>query len=214
MLTSAEIGKLLNLSPRAVNMHLANVGMITHTSEGWILTSHGKSNGGTQQTHPQTGYPYVVWSEELLEHPSVKNLAGRTSTPEPICKHEQKFRTLFPATLRTIDGHYVRSKAELWIDNWLYGAKVVHAYEMKVPIEEEMYADFYLPEGKLYIEYMGSKDDPRFAEHKQAKIDVYRHHKLRLFEIHDESFEHLEDEFPQILLDSGIITHVPSVHET
>ena len=213
MLTSAEIGKRLNLSPRAVNMHLANVGMITHTSEGWIVTSYGKNNGGTQKTHPQTGSPYVVWSEELLEHSCVKNLSGRTSTPEPVCKKEQKFRTLFPATLRTIDGHYVRSKAELWIDNWLYGAKVVHAYEMKVPIVEEMYADFYLPDGKLYVEYMGSQDDPRFAEHKKTKIEVYHQHKLRVFEIRDEDFDNLEDVFPQILSESGIITHIPHVHE-
>ena len=214
MLTSAEIGKLLNLSPRAVSMHLANVGMLTHTSEGWILTAYGKSNGGIQQTHPHTGAPVVVWSEELLMNPCVKNLAGHTSPPEPVCKKEQKFRTLFPATLRTIDGHYVRSRAELLIDNWLYGAKTLHAYEKKVPIAEEIYAEFYLPDGELYIEYQGALDNPNYADRKKEKFEVYRQHNLPLIEIHDEHLENLDDELSRKLLEFGIRTRIPPTPET
>ena len=209
MLTATDVGKLLNLSPRAVNMHLANIGMITHTSDGWVLTAYGKNNGGIQNSHPQTGSLFVTWSEVVLQNPCVKNLAGHANTPEPMCKKEQRFRTFYPAKLRAIDGHYVRTRAELLIDNWLYGTKVVHAYEMKVPIEQEMYADFYLPDGRLYVEYMGSKDDSQFAEHKKAKLDVYDRYKLRVIEIHDDSFENLEDEFSQTLMASGIVTHFP-----
>jgi len=32
---------------------------------------------------------------------------------------------------RTEDGHWVRSKAELIIDNWLYRGRIVHAYERR-----------------------------------------------------------------------------------
>tara|TARA_R110000787_G_scaffold55239_2_gene127641 strand:- start:5078 stop:5230 length:153 start_codon:yes stop_codon:yes gene_type:complete len=31
------------------------------------------------------------------------------------------------------------------IDNWLYMAETVHAYERKLPIEEDVYCDFYIP---------------------------------------------------------------------
>ena len=213
MFTSADIGKLLNLSPRAINMHLANVGMITHTSEGWILTSYGKNNGGTQKTHPETGCPYVVWTDELLENSCVRNLAGRTSTPEPVSKKERTFRSVFPATLRTIDGHYVRLRAELLIDNWLYGAKVVHAYEKKVHTKEEIYADFYLPDGELCIEYWGTQDDPQYIDRRKAKIEVYQQHGLPVLEIHEEELETLDDVLPRKLLEFGITTHAPSVPE-
>ena len=47
------------------------------------------------------------------------------------------------------------SKAEMLIDNWLYMAEIVHAYERKLPIEEDVYCDFYIPKGKVYIEYWG-----------------------------------------------------------
>ena len=213
MFTSAEIGKRLNLSPRAVNMHLANVGMLTHTSEGWIVTAYGKSNGGTQKTHPETGTPYVVWSEELLEHSCVKNLAGTSNTPEPVCKKEQKFRTFVPATLRTIDGHYVRTRAELLIDNWLYGARIVHAFEKKVHVVEEIYADFFLPDGELYIEYIGTQNNPEFADRLETKIAVYRKHRVPLIEIYDDDLENLDDEFPRKLSEFGVKTSIPFVPE-
>jgi hypothetical protein len=46
----------------------------------------------------------------------------------------------------------VRSRAEVLIDNWLYMQGIVHAYERRLPIEEECYCDFYLPKG-VYIEF-------------------------------------------------------------
>lgn len=43
----------------------------------------------------------------------------------------------------------------------MYDYGLVHAYEKKVPIEEELYTDFYLPNGKVYIEYWGLENDPK-----------------------------------------------------
>ncbi|MBK8822152.1 MAG: hypothetical protein IPN58_05960 [Anaerolineales bacterium] len=63
------------------------------------------------------------------------------------------FREKFTPTHRATDGHWVRSKAEMLIDNWLYMSGVVHGYERQLPVEEELYCDFYIPEGKVYIEY-------------------------------------------------------------
>jgi len=57
------------------------------------------------------------------------------------------FREKFEAKHRTQDGHYVRSKAEMIIDNLLYQYGIVHAYERKLPIEEDVYSDFYIPPG-------------------------------------------------------------------
>ena len=69
---------------------------------------------------------------------------------------EKDFREKFPATIRAEDGHKVRSRAEQLIDNWLYHKGIVHAYERRVPIEEEVYSDFFIPIGqKVWIEFWG-----------------------------------------------------------
>lgn len=60
------------------------------------------------------------------------------------------------------------------IDNWLYMAGIVHAYERKLPIEEDLYCDFYLPTGKVYIEFWGLEDDPKYAHRKKIKQDLYK----------------------------------------
>ena len=43
-----------------------------------------------------------------------------------------------PANYRCMDGHYVRSRAEVMIDNWLYGNGIADAYERKLPIESDV----------------------------------------------------------------------------
>ena len=64
--------------------------------------------------------------------------------------HEKNFRSKFPPVYRTDDGHNVRSKAEQIIDNWLYHNGIVHAYERRVPIKEELYCDFFIPIGRKF----------------------------------------------------------------
>jgi hypothetical protein len=206
-LTSTEIGKLLNTSSRAINKHLADIGMIAQTNEGWTLTQYGQSNGGMQKKHPQSGNLYVVWTEKLLQNPDIKMLSGEVNTAETQNVKEQDFRSKFPAKLRTVDGHYVRSRAELLIDNWLYSAGIVHAYEKKLPIEEEVYSDFYIPAGKLYIEFWGLENDPKYIDRKNTKIEIYRKYNFSLLEIRNENLENIDDELPQKLLKFGIKTY-------
>lgn len=46
-------------------------------------------------------------------------------------------------------------------------SEIVHAYERKLPIEEEVYCDFYLPNGKVYIEFWGLESDERYIQRKK-----------------------------------------------
>jgi len=205
-ITSTELGKRYSISPRAINKPLADIGMIVQSNEGWTLTQYGEKNGGTQKKHPQSGNLYVVWSEKLLQNPDIIILSGETTSTEQQTTKEKDFRTKFPAKLRTIDGHYVRSRAELLIDNWLYSAEIVHAYEKKLPVEEDIYSDFYLPTGKLYVEFWGLENDPKYIERKNAKIEIYRKYNFALLELRNENLENMDDEIPQKLLKFGIKT--------
>ena len=54
-----------------------------------------------------------------------------------------------------MDGYYVRSRAEVMIDNWLYTNGIAHAHERKPPTESDVYSDFYIKEGNVYIEFWG-----------------------------------------------------------
>lgn len=43
------------------------------------------------------------------------------------------------------------------------------AYEKRVPIKEDIYCDFYIPKGKIYIEFWGLKDDEAYLEREKDR---------------------------------------------
>src|ERR1035437_7099439 len=109
---------------------------------------------------------------------------------------EKSFLDKFPASYRTEDGHQVRSRAELTIDNWLYHKGIVHSYERKVPIDEEIYCDFFIPLGqKVWIEFWGS-DEVKYLKRKELKKKFYNQHKKNLIELEDKDIEKLDDIMP------------------
>ena len=66
---------------------------------------------------------------------------------EMVSDHD--YRKKWPATYRCEDGHYVRSKNEQLVDNWLYHHNICHAYELLVVDKrdgKEYINDFYLPQ--------------------------------------------------------------------
>lgn len=109
---------------------------------------------------------------------------------------EEDFRHKFPATYITEDGHRVRSKAEQIIDNWLYHKGIVHAYERRVPIEEEVYCDFFIPLGqKVWIEFWGS-EEVKYVKRKEVKKKFYKKYEKNLIELDDKDIEKLDDIMP------------------
>ncbi len=111
---------------------------------------------------------------------------------------EENFRSKFPANYRTDDGHKVRSKAEKIIDNWLYRNEIVHAYERQVPIEEGLVCDFFVPKGKVWIEYWGL-EDKEYLKRKELKKDLYKKYDKNLIELTDKDIENLDDVLPKKL---------------
>jgi very-short-patch-repair endonuclease len=203
-LNATALGEKLGLSSQRTNLLLAELGWISRDRKGWVLTEHGVALGALQKEHHQTGIPFVVWPEAILAHKAllatVRGLKGESSEPAPEpAGAESNFRERFPAKFRATDGHWVRSRSEVLIDNWLYMAGVVHAYERQVPIEEEMYCDFYLPAGKLYLEFWGMENEARYLARKAAKQELYRRHGLNLVELNDEHIKNLDDVLPRLL---------------
>ena len=98
------------------------------------------------------------------------------------------------------DRHYVRSRAELVIANWLFAEGIAYAYEKRVPIKEDVYCDFYIPKGKIYIEFWGYEDDEAYIKRKEQKIELYKKYGLNLIEIDNDKIGNLDDYLPKEFL--------------
>ena len=83
-------------------------------------------------------------------------------------------------------------------------AEIVHAYERKLPIEETVYSDFYIPTGKVYIEYWGYENNPKYLERKRRKIELYEKYGFNLIQLHDKEVQNLDDYLPKLLLWYGV----------
>lgn len=213
-LSSTKIGKAIGLPNQRVNLVLAELGWIEKFVKGWTVTPQGERIGGVTRTS-QKGVPYVVWPAAILKNrvfrASATDVAGELAEEPPVPAPEPKEsaavedgRLRFPAKYRTADGHYVRSRAELSIDNWLYMQGIVHAYERKLPIEEDAYCDFYLPEKKVFVEYWGMEKDPKYAARKEEKRALYARYGLNLVELADPELENLDDNLARLLIRFGV----------
>jgi len=74
-------------------------------------------------------------------------------------------------------------------------------------ITEEVYCDFYLPVGKVYIEFWGMESDPRYRERKAQKKEIYEKYGFNLIELNDDDIVNLDDILPRLLLKHGITTY-------
>ncbi len=203
-LTASKLGEKFELSARNINQLLDELGWINKAVKGWKITESGKRVGGVQKEDNRSGIPYVSWDESVTRNnaliESVKQFLGVEAEQKSTDNSVSNFRQKFEAKHRSTDGHYVRSKAEMLIDNWLYMAGLVHAYERKLPIEEELYCDFYLPSGKIYIEFWGLENEPKYAERKRIKQDIYQKYGFNLIELNDNDVQNLDDILPRLLL--------------
>lgn len=209
LITASAIGKHFQLSANKTNYVFSELGWIEKGLKGWVLTKQGKKQGGLQSEDSRSGVPYVRWPELMLKNKSlnetIAHLKGDVITkPEKQEKSKEEFREKFEAKHRATDGHFVRSRAEMLIDNWLYMAEIVHAYERKLPIEEDVYSDFYIPTGKVYIEFWGLENDPKYRARKEKKIDIYKKYGFNLIELQDKEVQNLDDYLPRLLLKFGV----------
>ncbi|OAB39053.1 glycerol kinase [Paenibacillus macquariensis subsp. defensor] len=210
LISAIGLSKHFGISKLRINPILSELGLLQKGVKGWLITKLGESVGGKQFEYDQNGVPYVCWESSILTNKrlieTMKVFLGEDVKEEKENNKKETvgFREKFEATHRSADGHYVRSRAEMLIDNWLYMSEIVHAYERKLPIEEDAYCDFYLPVGKVYIEFWGLENDARYNERKKIKLEIYKKYGFNLIEIDDKDILNLDDIFPKKLLKFGI----------
>ena len=210
--SAANIGQKVELSARQVNALFSELGWVNRHRKGWQLSEQGKALGGVQKESQKTGIPYVLWPfafiHNLAFQCSLKALKGDLGQVlglnEATNQETAAFRKKFPTNFRAVDGHQLRSKAEVLIDNWLYLADIAHAYERRLPIEEDVYSTFYIPAGKIYIELWEHENDPDYQRIKQQKLQAYVKYGLTVVELREADISCLDDVMPRVLLKHGI----------
>lgn len=212
LLISTSIGSHFGISPQRTNYFLSDFGWIRKEDKGWIVTENGKRLGGIQSYDNASHQPYVRWPESIVNNPIlVRNIHRATS--DSSISHDQiqsntnehiDFRNKFPAPFRAMDGHWVRSQAELSIDDFLCYYQIFHYYEKKLNTEEDVISDFYIPKDKVYIEYWGITDNSKYLANKNRKLEIYRREELNLIEIEFNDIKNLDDTLTRKLRTHGV----------
>ena len=99
-----------------------------------------------------------------------------------------------PAPLRVgLDGHRLDSLLQLRVCDWLYAAQLAHAHGRRLPVEEVLSADFYVPAAALYIECW-ERDVPTKALSRRLRTrEVCRELGLAYLEIAAEDIERIDE---------------------
>lgn len=207
-LSATQLGERLNLNAKRVNQLLSELGWIKKSEQGWQVTPAGLAHGAQQKTDKESQQLFVLWHDTITRNKRLKQTVieylGQDANAKSTDKSFSSFQQKFAAKHRTLDGHYVRSRAELIIDNWLYMNGIVHAYDRQLPIEEDQLSDFYLPSGKVYLQYWGDDNGPASERDIERIKHLYQQHQFSLIEIFSDDIEKLDQVLPSRLREFGI----------
>ena len=129
---------------------------------GWESTKVGLRNGASNHT-AMSGVPYVKFEEARAARASASQALSELSAPMQATPTQTPTSTQMQTTndaverrvesecrcacgrcsilgkarnIKPGDGHYVRSRGEVLIDNFLYSTRVPHAYELELHLAE------------------------------------------------------------------------------
>ena len=127
---------------------------------------------------------------------------------------KRKYIPKIATSFKCLDGHVVRSKGELVIDNHLHRLGIEHEYENTIRVHgHPIKYDWYLPKYKIYIEYWGYYGK-NYMKRKEEKLSLYRKGKLKLVSIEDimlkDIYTNLEKELNRFIKKDSIKRHCPN----
>ncbi len=197
--------------PRQLNRALAEMGLQEHSVLGWELTPRGRALGGQQEESRNSGAYYVTWPHEIVDDPVVHRELSRLGAQHVAPPADEGAEPdLFaqqgsgPESLQGLDGHTLTSPLQTLVCNWLYLAQLAHAHRRALPVQEALFADFYLPAGNVYIDCWEAEVPAGELAARLAKRDVYREMKLRNLQVNAGDGERLDAVLGRGLLGFGI----------
>lgn len=199
------------LHPRQINRALAELGLQHHSILGWELTPLGRTLKGQQEESENSGAFYVTWPHEIIDNAVIhRELTRQSDQIQPAVAADEIEPDLFAASpdvvssCTGVDGHNLQSPLQLRVCNWLYLAQLAHAYQRALPTEELVYADFYVPEGNVYIDCWEEDIPAQALSGMLHKRELYRDLKLHSIDINARDVERLDEVLGRGLLALGI----------
>ena len=199
------------LHARQINRALAELGLQHHSILLWELTPLGRTLGGLQEESKNSGAFYVTWPHEVIDHPVIhRELTLQSDQILPAVPTDELESDLFaalsdePPACNGIDGHSLQTPLQMRVCNWLYLAQLAHAFQRALPTEELVYADFYVPEGTIYIDCWEADIPAMELSGKLHKRELYRELDLRHLEINAGDVDRLDEVLGRGLLSFGI----------
>ncbi|MGV2987910.1 glycerol kinase [Vibrio sp. E150_011] len=207
-LNATQVGDYFSMPAKKINLLLSELGWIKRDGSQWLATTSGLRAGALQRSDADKNVAFVMWHPSVLRNKrlkqSVVEFKGNDADNHSTDRSFSRFKQKFSAKHRTLDGHYVQSKGELIIDNWLYMGGVLHAYQRQLPIEDDVISDFYLPQGKVYIQFWGTDNGTVEAKIIEKTRQLYHDHNFELIEVYPDDLEQLDTVLPIKLRPFGI----------
>ena len=223
------------ITPQKINRVLESLGWIARSpydAGGWESTKAGLRNGASNHT-AMSGVPYVKFEERVLREPALRRALSELSVPTQATQTPTQTQTMNEAVERRVesecrcacgrcsiigktqkyktrDGHYVRSRGEVLIDNFLYSTRVPHAYELELHLAENkvMTPDFccLTAKGNVYIEFWGLEGQADYDSCTAYKKKLYDEFDLDLINVHPENLDDLDAYLSKKLAQYGVRT--------
>lgn len=210
VLSAAQIGRKYGLHAREVRRLLGEIGLLTRSVNGWQLTARGEQLGGLQFDAEQSDGD-ISWPEAALEDTLVAAQLEYGQSQYRATDDDQNDLLATVNEFAALDGHRYRSRGKWQICNWLYLAGIVHACQRALPISypngtkpELLFADFWLPEAGVYIDYHGDERDASALASALRRVEIYRQQQLPFIEINSEQLAELDDVLTRQLRRRGV----------
>ena len=197
LLTATQIGEVVNMKATEINSILVDINYLSKNQSGFF-----SDNKFAKQFITPDKKTYCKWRKELLDDELFKKATEKKEVQIPeVTKTDTSFaskeafkfdRKSFDAKFRTQSGHFVRSRGEVIVADWLYANDIMFAYEKRLPLVEETYSDFYIKEKKIYIEVWGLESE-KYIERKEKKIKMYKENGFNLIGLDDKDIENIDD---------------------
>ena len=200
--SATALGKSVGINAREVNRILAELGWIKHDLQGWELTALGERQGGVQLENETSGTFYIAWPQ-AVEHHSL--LQAQLKYSAEVYAPAQVGDDLFAGQTeyQSLDGHRHNNKAELQICHWLYMAGIAHACQRRLPVDEELIADFYLPAHHLYIECWDDEKGSSLSQRMKRK-DTYSQLGLAVIDLDKDDLLQVDEVLTRQLRKHGV----------
>jgi hypothetical protein len=200
-ITASAIAKHYQTSAKIINRVFAEMGWLVPYAKGWTLTALGEQYGGLQESHSETGVPYVLWDRALMNHPHLAQQLAYyqgIDVPTAILNNQTFFLSL--------DGRYIASIAELIIANWLYLAGMTYAYRRTVVLSQGqiMVSDFYLPKSSIHIHFLAVDISPSDLADQLARQALAKESQCNLIELSLADIDNLDSILTKALLQLGV----------